>query len=137
MTKRLQEIEDSYKNLLHAIKESDTFNESLVIEDIVKTSFKLIQQLFDVSFLTLGVYNNRSKGLDLLGISKEKEVISRRFEDMKDSNRWSVYCYQSQQDILFSGQNHFPEKHFSNLLFNDSLHTRESFIYGSIVRSEY
>jgi len=129
MTKRLQEIEDSYKNLLHAIKESDTFNESLVIEDIVKTSFKLIQQLFDVSFLTLGVYNNRSKGLDLLGISKEKEVISRRFEDMKDSNRWSVYCYQSQQDILFSGQNHFPEKHFSNLLFNDSLHTRESFIY--------
>lgn len=101
----------------------------LETDEIIKESFSAIQQLFDTNLLATGLYNTEKQGLDMSGIRAGTDTIFRHFEDMTDKNRWSVHCFETQQEILCKEYDQYCGKYFSNLLFDDPNNIRQSFIY--------
>jgi PAS domain S-box-containing protein len=130
MLAKNEEIEQAHNNTRQLVELGKNITTCLSINDIIRVSFESIHSLFEASFLSAGLYNKERKGLDMFGIrGGDDNKIYLQFEDMTDKNRWSVYCYETQQDISCSEYDPNSKNYFSNLMFRDPNNIRESFIY--------
>lgn len=126
---RRKEVEDANKNTLLLSEIGRNIITHLDIKKIIRATFENVTKLVDASLLAVGLYDNKKRGLDFYGIRKGSEVVYTGFDDLTNECHWSTHCFKSQQEILCGHYDVCSGKYFSNLLFNEPLEVRESFIY--------
>jgi PAS domain S-box-containing protein len=130
---RRKELNETGKNIEKLSGIGRDILSKLEVGQIIRATFDNVSQLLDASLLAIGIYNKSKNGLDFYGIRAENMHIMRGFEDMKDPNRWSVFCYNSQEEILCDHFDPNCGKYFSALLFNEPMETRQSFVYLPLI----
>jgi PAS domain S-box-containing protein len=130
---RRKELNETGRNIAYLSAIGREITTKLDFSEIIRTLFYNVNQLFETSLLAIGIYNTVKNGLDFYGIRTGTNNIMTGFENMKDSDRWSVHCFNTLEEIIQDHYNPVSDKHFSTLLFNDPLDLRESFIYIPLI----
>lgn len=130
---RRKELNEAGKNIEKLSAIGREILSKLEAGQIIRAAFDNITRILDASLLAIGIYNKSKNGMDFYGIRAETMHIMTGFEDMQDTNRWSVHCYVYEKEILCDNFDENCGKYFSTLLFNEPLETRQSFIYLPLI----
>ncbi|NPA68329.1 MAG: SpoIIE family protein phosphatase [Chlorobi bacterium] len=100
----------------------------LTIEDIIRTSYKSLTDLMEVTFFAIGIYNKEKNRIDFPGTVKDNETIPEYYYELTKKNSFSVWCLKNKDEIFINDLDNEYSKYFPE--YPDLRHFKaQSFIY--------
>jgi len=122
------EIEMAYKNLEVLSSIGKKIISSLTVEDILRSAYKNISELMNVTFFAVGIHNKEKQRIDFSGTIMGNKKMPEYHYDLSKKNSFSVWCLTNKDEIFINDLDNEYTKYFEE--YPDLQHFKaKSFIY--------
>jgi len=122
------EIERAYKNLKVLGDIGKKIIPLLTVKDILRSAYKNISELMNISFFAIGIYNEKKQRIDFFGTIKDNKKLDPYFYNLSRKDSFSVWCYKNKDEIYINNLDQDYGKYFDE--YPDLQHFKaKSFIY--------
>lgn len=129
------EIERAYKNLELLSSMGKKIISSLTTDDILRSAYKNISELMNVTFFAVGIYNKEKQRIDFTGTIKDNLTLPSYFYELSKKNSFSVWCLKNKDEIFINDLDSEYTKYFEE--YPDLRHFKaKSFIYCPLISKD-
>ncbi len=122
------EIDQAYKSLELLSGIGKKIISSLSVDDILRSAYKSISELMNISFFAIGIYNKEKERIEFTGTIMDNKKVPDYYYDLSKKNSFSVWTLTNKDEIFINDLDNEYTKYFKE--YPDLQHFKaKSFIY--------
>ncbi len=108
VSERTKELERSNQNIKLLSDIGQNIVSSLSLQKVVNTLYEDINQLMDVDVFLVGIYDEKTKLLEFVGVKQDGKDLSPFKYDLNQDHLFGVYCFKHQKEVWM---NDYPNQY--------------------------